>query len=1356
MPRYLLGPVAQSFNEDVFAPNNDVRFFGPPGEQSLSLAPDGSWDDLLKQLPDDRRPDFLVLWLPYTSISPKLWQAPVPIIGLAPDGNPMSHLYRRILPRCDLAFGSVSSVERWRCAGLKHVQPLNLCGLGPAHAAALAQTSEAAAQGKRDLDVLFVGNLHPGVHRERNTWLGRLAQLSSRFQIAIRSGVFRDEYRSLLKRAKIVFNYSAPGECNRRVFEAIAGGALLLQERDNAEVAALLKPGMEYAPYDESNLEAVIEHFLSHDDERRAMVRAARARLAECTFSAYWSQALEAIERDWSALQERMQARLRLRFQADLPAALWAAASGAASEELPEALSRATDRALGLLAVGLLTQDPEQAATRFDQTLDLDPTHMVAGLNRVEVLARLGKKDEAIVQARQALFHLERRHDLPADVLEAPHWPIGFDLFRVEWERAAWENPGDEKGEQAAKRCLLRSRLHSLLADLTGDLGHYAAAVLARPDLATLQAALGCALARAKRFPEALPHLRAAVETDPFDGNAARAFFQVLGDAGDFAGRAAFAQRRQAIHRAAPEIVPSEEWFQKPPLSGQERASIVVPACNQAELTRLCLESVLRCTHGDYELILIDNGSTDGVPEIFEEMRSRQGPARVEVIRNAENLGFSKGVNQGIAAAQGEYIVLLNNDTVLTPGWLEGLIRWSLHDWPNVGLVGPLTNQAPAPQLHAPGYQDLDGLEPFARHMRRGNTGQALETPRLTGFCLLIRKAALAAIGGTLDERFVVGFFGDDDLCLRARQAGFKLFVAKDVYIHHFGSQTFAKLQLDTETLLREGFHLFRDKWGNEAAAPYRMSEPPADPINRIAPPQRDAGTSAAPPASPPAAGPQLNGVSIATPSLNGLTRPHSVAVTPTKPSGDIPCSLCIITKNEAKNLADCIGPLRELFKDIVVVDTGSTDKTRELARALGARVFEFPWVDSFAAARNETLRHALGRWIFWMDADDRIDPENVAKLKHLLDNLPDANVAYVMKCLCVARAPGETATVVDHVRLFRNDSRIRWKYRVHEQILGGVKSAGGRSEWSDVVIRHIGYTDPALRGRKLERDLRLLRLEVQEQPDDPFTLFNLGSHYHEVNKPAEALPHLRRSLDKSHPQDSIVRKLYATIAQCERALDRLPAAVTACAEGRQHYPDDAELLFLEGTLLHAQGERSAAIERFQRLLESSEGQHFASVDTGLRGYKARQNLAAIYMEQQRYSEAEAQLRTVLIEEPAYLLANRVLGEVLVRKQDWSGVESHAESLGKLGMQGEIESAALLGRAKIERREFGAARFGLKLACERYPQSLPLWRLLAQAATSEAIHPRESEGALRRILELDPADELAKRALLALKVRRAG
>src|SRR5947209_396334 len=188
-------------------------------------------------------------------------------------------------------------------------------------------------------------------------------------------------------------------------------------------------------------------------------------------------------------------------------------------------------------------------------------------------------------------------------------------------------------------------------------------------------------------------------------------------------------------------------------------------------------------------------------------------------------------------------------------------------------------------------------------------------------------------------------------------------------------------------------------------------------------------------------------------------------------------------------------------------IDTSSTDGSADVARQLGARVGSFTWVDSFAAARNESLRHATGEWVFWLDADDRLDADNRAKLAALLASLPADNIGFVMKCLCLPDPVSRRSTTVDHVRLFRHHPALRWRYRVHEQILPGLKELGGTVRWSDVVIQHTGYQEPGLRQRKLERDFRLLCLEYDENPGDPFVLFNLGMILHEWRRFAEALP---------------------------------------------------------------------------------------------------------------------------------------------------------------------------------------------------------------------------------------------------------
>jgi GT2 family glycosyltransferase len=197
----------------------------------------------------------------------------------------------------------------------------------------------------------------------------------------------------------------------------------------------------------------------------------------------------------------------------------------------------------------------------------------------------------------------------------------------------------------------------------------------------------------------------------------------------------------------------------------------------------------------------------------------------VVVLRNAENRGFAAGCNQALAQARGAYLVLLNNDTIVTAGWLDGLVRHALAGWPRVGLVGPVSNATAVPQEVEVDYTDLAGIDPFAARRARDDAGRALAVQRVTGFCLLLRRDVWQKVGG-LDERFGLGFFEDDDLGVRVRRAGHELVVALAVFVHHFGSRTFRGLGLDPYRRLQENFELFKEKWGEEQARGYRLPSP--------------------------------------------------------------------------------------------------------------------------------------------------------------------------------------------------------------------------------------------------------------------------------------------------------------------------------------------------------------------------------------------------------------------------------------------------------------------------------------------------------------------------------------------------
>ncbi len=155
-----------------------------------------------------------------------------------------------------------------------------------------------------------------------------------------------------------------------------------------------------------------------------------------------------------------------------------------------------------------------------------------------------------------------------------------------------------------------------------------------------------------------------------------------------------------------------------------------------------------------------------------------------------------------------------------------------------------------------------------------------------------------------------------------------------------------------------------------------------------------------------------------------------------------------------------------------------------------------FVWVNDFASARNAALARAKGDYAFWLDADDVLDPPQRVKLQALLDGLRTGDeAAYVVRCSCDPGPNGDGGqTVVEHIRLFPVREGVRWTYAVHEQILPALRRANVPVRWTDLTVRHTGYTDPALRERKLQHDCKILEDELAERPDDPFVLFNLGS----------------------------------------------------------------------------------------------------------------------------------------------------------------------------------------------------------------------------------------------------------------------
>jgi GT2 family glycosyltransferase len=240
--------------------------------------------------------------------------------------------------------------------------------------------------------------------------------------------------------------------------------------------------------------------------------------------------------------------------------------------------------------------------------------------------------------------------------------------------------------------------------------------------------------------------------------------------------------------------------------------SIVVVTHGALPLTRLCLESLERRTDWPRtEIVVVDNGSTDATPQWLEAQAARPGSG-LRPLLLPENRGFAAGANAGAAAARGEYLCFLNNDTVITRGWLSALVRHLRAD-AGLGMVGASTNEIANAARVPVGYREPEELESWARRFTADNAGRREELPMLALFCALLPRRVYEEVG-PLDERFAVGMFEDDDYCRRLRERGYRLAVARDAFVHHWGRGTFRQLGEDEYLrIYRENERRYRDKW---------------------------------------------------------------------------------------------------------------------------------------------------------------------------------------------------------------------------------------------------------------------------------------------------------------------------------------------------------------------------------------------------------------------------------------------------------------------------------------------------------------------------------------------------------------
>jgi GT2 family glycosyltransferase len=238
----------------------------------------------------------------------------------------------------------------------------------------------------------------------------------------------------------------------------------------------------------------------------------------------------------------------------------------------------------------------------------------------------------------------------------------------------------------------------------------------------------------------------------------------------------------------------------------QELVSILIPCCGQLEYTRLCVGSVLQFSRQPVELIFVDLSSLDGTAEFLAGI-AMAAPLRVEVIRSSTALGIPAAFQQAFSRVQGQYLILLANDTLVTDSWIEQLVALA-NLAPSIGVVGPMSNYAPPGQMvESVPYRigprrdsnpeseaavdmliNVDEVLQFAQQWRQQERGQWQEVDRLGDFCLLFKREVLDKIGH-LGASFGLRAIDTDRLCFHARQTGYTLACCRDLFVHNFASR---------------------------------------------------------------------------------------------------------------------------------------------------------------------------------------------------------------------------------------------------------------------------------------------------------------------------------------------------------------------------------------------------------------------------------------------------------------------------------------------------------------------------------------------------------------------------------------
>lgn len=324
--------------------------------------------------------------------------------------------------------------------------------------------------------------------------------------------------------------------------------------------------------------------------------------------------------------------------------------------------------------------------------------------------------------------------------------------------------------------------------------------------------------------------------------------------------------------------------------------------------------------------------------------------------------------------------------------------------------------------------------------------------------------------------------------------------------------------------------------------------------------------------------------------------------------------SLCMIMRDEEAHLARCLTSVRGAVDEIIIVDTGSVDRSVEIAERFGATVLHEEWKGDFAAPRNTAIDAASGDWILVLDADEEVVGAHALRELVREEGVEGWSLREVN---FIGEERGIDSVVMSAFRLFRNRPEYRYEGALHEQVMGKVAHGGfGEMRFAGVEIHHYGYLEPTNRAKKKsDRNMAIVMEEVRRKPNDPFTLFNTGVEYQRVGRHEEAIEYFSRSFENLdslavYYASLLVRNIVASL----HMTGRNDEALDVLADGLKAYPDFADLHHLEGRVFVERREYRAAARSFTRAIEIGEhgGDRYLT-QTGMGSFYALSGLGMLH-----------------------------------------------------------------------------------------------------------------------------------------------